>query len=249
MKRALDFFVVEGIKTSIPLHREILRGRGVPRRPVLDPLHGAVRRAAPELKAAAFHDAGAQRLRPGRIYAIADAEALGAARPGRERRRRMAQAGIATIQLRAKRLADERPVRRGRALPAARSRAGRGRSGSTIASTSRCCCRFAGVHLGQRRPAGRGGAPAAGAERCAHRRLDPRRGAARRRRSRAGRGLGRARADLRDARASASPIRSSASSACASSAARRAKPLIAIGGIERARTSRRCSRPARIPWR
>ena len=45
MKRALDFFVVEGIKTSIPLHREILERRGVPRRPALDPLHGAFRRA------------------------------------------------------------------------------------------------------------------------------------------------------------------------------------------------------------
>jgi thiamine-phosphate pyrophosphorylase len=46
-------------------------------------------------------------LRPGRIYAIADAEAL-APRGLAESAAAMAQAGIATIQLRAKRLDDDR---------------------------------------------------------------------------------------------------------------------------------------------
>ena len=74
------------------------------------------------------------------IYAIADAEAL-APRGLAESAFAMAQAGITTIQLRAKRLADDMLYRRGRALPARCSRTGRGRSGSTIGSTSRRSCR------------------------------------------------------------------------------------------------------------
>ncbi len=42
MRRALDFFVVEGIQTSIPLHKRILRDPDFVAGTPLDPLHGAL---------------------------------------------------------------------------------------------------------------------------------------------------------------------------------------------------------------
>ena len=42
MKRALEMFVIEGIKTSIPLHRRILADPGLRRGQIRHPLHRAI---------------------------------------------------------------------------------------------------------------------------------------------------------------------------------------------------------------
>ena len=53
MLRALDFFVIEGIKTTIPLHREMLRDPVFRAGPLLDPVPGRIRRrGAPEPRGA-----------------------------------------------------------------------------------------------------------------------------------------------------------------------------------------------------
>ena len=97
MRRALDFFVIEGIKTTIPLHREILRRPGLPRRAGCRRASwsGFAERAQAE-GGGRSSDRRAQRLGRAESTPSPTAEALGAARcaagavghgGGRDRRR------------------------------------------------------------------------------------------------------------------------------------------------------------------
>lgn len=129
MRRALDQFVVEGIKTSIPLHQQILRDPGS--------WLGSSRRASWRgFSNRANAPPYRERRAPQGLYALADGEALGgvekvavavpAIRAGRGRshpmasRNRLRSAALAVVD------------RSGPWLVQAR----RPRSGSTIASTS-----------------------------------------------------------------------------------------------------------------
>ena len=161
MLRALDFFVVEGIQTSIPLHQRILR----------DPEFRAGRlstRFMEALPRSATREVG-ERRRESRAGAPARARlrhrrrrrARARERAARRRGREMAAAGVESIQLRAKRLADGELCAARRGAAAALSRVAARRSGSTTASTSPALLPFAGVHLGPARPAAGRGAPAA----------------------------------------------------------------------------------------
>ncbi len=107
MSRALEMFVVEGIHTTIPLHRRILEDHGIPRREFRHQVHGALLRTGETSPRAA----PCRGVVCPRLYPILDAGLLLRAGLSIEGfARELRQAGIRFLQYRDKEATDDAPA-------------------------------------------------------------------------------------------------------------------------------------------